>query len=64
MNIAPQSPEADQVEFNVLSHIAHQLTVQGPAPLRPKLGGPVLYHGFIESISLDDLFGKVFGEDE
>lgn len=61
---APEAPEAAQVESNVLSHVAHQLTVEGPSRRVCAYGNdlPSLSHGFIESISLDDLFEKVFGE--
>lgn len=61
---APQTTAA--VESNVLAHVAHQLTVEGPARAVPVYcnDAPAVSHGFIECMSLDDAFEKVFGSDE
>lgn len=59
-----ESSQSAPAELNVMSHIAHQLTFEGPATKLPKLGESALVHGFITSVSLDDMFEKVFGADE
>lgn len=66
MNAPQTTPAAVPVESNVLGWVAHQLTVEGPARKVPAYcdEAPCISHGFIESISLDDLFEDVFGANE